>query len=194
MGGGTHALHNTSSILGSCVHGPSPHGSSAKCTQLTSLVTDEISICRSWWTIEPNKACRKQPHRNTILDIHQSEQHVSPHLTEHIPLWWRFLFKGIVCYSSCCSLVYWLLAWCLIPTYVICLCLLFMIYSVKLLPLKKLNSKSQPKIMSITISVFLLWWKLRNSWFFEEMLSHFHCPHESLATFFSVWIKNWAIF
>jgi hypothetical protein len=179
------------------MYGPSPQGNRAKCTQLTSLVTDEISICCSWWTSEPNKASRKQPHRNTILDIHQSELHVSLHLTEHIPLWWMFLFKGIVCYSSCGSLVYWLLAWCLIPTYVICLCLMFMIYSVKLFPLKKLNSKSRPKIMSITISVFLLWWNfalwqhnkkneifchncfvilpktLRNSWFFEEMLSGF---------------------
>jgi hypothetical protein len=26
------------------------------------------------------------------------------------------------------------------------------------------------------------------------MLSRFCCPHESLTTFFSVWIKNWAIF
>jgi hypothetical protein len=104
---------------------------------------------------EPNKASRKQLHRNTILDNHQSEQHVSLHLTEHIPLWWMFLFKGRVCYSSCCSLVYWLLAWCLIPTCVICLCLMFMIYSVKLFPLEKFNSKSQPKIMSITISAFL---------------------------------------
>ncbi len=194
-----------------------PPRESCKVHPIVSLVTDEISICCSWWTSEPNKASRTEPHRNTIVDVHQSEQHVSLHLTEHIPLWWMFLFKGIVCYSSCCSLVYWLRAWCLIPTYVICLCLMFMIYSVKLFPLKKLNSKSYPRSCP-SPSVFFfcseilhcgktqkkkkteIFWRiilpqeLRNSWFFEEMLSCFHCPHESLTTFFSVWIKNWAIF
>jgi hypothetical protein len=76
--GGTYALHKHlehSWFL--CMYSPSPQGNRAKCTQLTSLVPDEISICCSWWTSEPNKASRKQPHRNTILDIHQSEQHVS---------------------------------------------------------------------------------------------------------------------
>jgi hypothetical protein len=188
---------------------------------LTSLVTDEISICCSWWTIEPNKASRKQPHRNTILDIHQSEQHVSLHLTEHITLWWMFSFEGIVCYSSCCSLIYWLLAWCLFPR----MWFASMSYVHELLSWARSFEEIEFKITtqdhvhhhqcfsfvvkfcivgthpkkkklkySVTVALLFYQKKLRNSWFFEEMLSHFHCPHESLTTFFSVWIKNWAIF
>jgi hypothetical protein len=51
---------------------------------------------------------------------------------------------------------------------------------------KKKNKKLK---YSVTVALLFYQKKLRNSWFFEEMLSHFHCPHESLTTFFLFALK-----
>jgi hypothetical protein len=97
-------------------------------------------------------------------------------------------------------------------TYVICLCVMFMILLSSALSFEEITTQDHVhhhQCFSVVVkfctvathqkkkteifchSCFvILPKKLRNSWFFEEMLSRFCCPHESLTTFFSVWIKN----